>query len=407
MILADREVNGVQRKLLLHAPKNGLFYVLDRTDGSLLSAEKFAHVNWTTGVDPKTGRPRIDHEAVDYSKEPKLVYPSVAGAHNWNAMAFSPRTGLVYLPTVESGVLLYDISGQAGYRPGLFNAGAGVVFSGYIDALKDGLPPMLKAALTPKRLLKDHPDLRMRAYLQAWDPINQRQVWKSAEMGWWDHGGALATAGGLVLQGSATGMLNVFDASSGKLLKSIETGSSIMAAPMMYEVDRVTYVAVMAAWGGGGWGVYHPDTAAYRYGNAGRMLAFKLGGGAVPIPAPLPPVEPIPEPPRQKIDKATIARGGLLFGGNCAICHSNQDRGGAPDLRRMSPQTHASFNAIVLGGLLKSGGMPAWGDVLEAGDAEAIHAYLIDLAHSAYDGQQAVLKAGRKTGEDNAVIKGY
>jgi quinohemoprotein ethanol dehydrogenase len=163
----------------------------------------------------------------------------------------------------------------------------------------------------------------------------------------------------------------------------------------------------MAAWGGGGWGAYPPDSAAHRYGNAGRILAFKLGGDAVPIPAALPPVEPLQKPPGQKSDKAMIRRGGLLFGGNCAICHSNPGRGGAPDLRRMSPQTHASFNDIVLEGLLKSGGMPAWGDVLKVDDAEAIHAYLIDLAQSAYDGQQAVLKAGGMIGEDGAVIKGY
>lgn len=388
MVLVDRQIDGVQRKLLLHAPKSGLFYVLDRATGAVVSAAKFAQANWTRGVDPASGRPLIDRDAVDYSRGPKLVFPSVAGAHSWSAMAFSPDTGLVYIPTTEAGNLMFDISGQLGYRPSLFNANVGLAFSGMLEFLKPTLPPEAQRLLANGALTSAHPDLRMYAYLQAWDPVAQKQVWRSADADWWDHGGVLATAGGLVIQGSARGVLRVFDARSGELLQTLDTGTSIMAAPAMYRVGDQDYVVVLAGWGGGGWAVPHAGDAAYERGNAGRILAFRLGGGAVPMPPPLPPDAPLPEPPRQAAPPAQIARGAALFGANCAICHPNMTRSGSADLRRMSAATHGAFDAIVLEGAKRELGMPAWGDVLTGEDSAAIHAFLIDAARSAYEAEQ-------------------
>lgn len=387
IVLVDKVLNGVRRKLLLHAPKNGLFYVLDRTNGALISAAKFASANWTTGVDPETGRPRIDAAAADYSGGgAKLVYPSVAGAHNWNPMAYSPQTGLVYLPTVEAGNILYD-AGVLGGRM-FFDTGAGIIPADLIEALRGKLPPALEAAISAAHL-QNNPGLHARAFLQAWDPIAQRQVWRTADGPSWDHAGVLANAGELVFQGSDSGKLNVFDATDGRLLKSLDIGTSIIAAPMEYEVAGVTYVAVMAGWGGAEWSVTHAESAAYRYGNAGRILAFKLGGGAVPVPPPLPPVEPIPPPPDRVGDAAAVGRGAVLFATHCSSCHSNQPRATAPDLLRMSPRAHASFEAIVLQGTLQNEDMPSWRDILTPTDTQAIHAYLIDLAARAYQQQQA------------------
>ena len=384
MILADREVNGVPRKLLLHAPKNGLFYVLDRRNGTLVSAGKFATANWTRGADPVSGRMTVDHEAADYSQRAKLVFPSVIGAHSWQPMAYSPRTGLVYLPTLEAGNVLYDSSAATGYRPSLFNANVGLMLNGFVDRQKDAMPPAVRAEYDSGRLMAGHPDRHMYAYLQAWDPLTQQPVWRSDMSDWWDHAGVLATAGGLVVQGNDRGLLRVFDADSGKLLKSINTGSAIIAAPAMYQVRGQTYIAVLTGTGGGGWAVAHPESAAYQRGNAGRILAFRLDGGAVPMPRLLPPDPPLPAPPPQHGTVAAIARGARLFGENCAICHPNMTRSASADLRRMSAGVHASFNDIVLQGLLRETGMPSWGDVLSVADTESIHAFLIDEARRAY-----------------------
>jgi quinohemoprotein ethanol dehydrogenase len=397
VVLVDRDLHGVQRKLLLQASKNGLFYVIDRTNGTLISATKFATVNWTSGVDPKSGRAAIDRAAVDYTDGPKLIFPSAVGAHAWSPMAYSPVTGLVYVPTSEAGNIMWDISRQMGYRPGLFNTNIGLIFSGFIDTLKGDAPAPVAAALKHGSLLRGSPDLRMRAFLQAWDPLAQRAVWKSPDASFADHAGVLATAGGLVMQGNAAGVLTVFDAASGRPLKTIDTGSAMLAAPMSYQVAGVCYIAVMAGYGGGGgWAVVQAESAAYRYENSGRILAFKLGGGAVPLPALLPPVEPLPAPPRQKATSAMIERGGALFGANCAVCHPNQSRTLSADLRRMSPATHAAFGEIVLRGALKSSAMPSWGDVLSGQDVDAIHAYLINVAQRAYDAERAASHKDRR-----------
>jgi quinohemoprotein ethanol dehydrogenase len=407
MLLVDREIGGVRRQLLLHAPKNGLFYVLDRANGKLISAGKFATANWTKGVDPASGKPIVDQDAANYGSHAKLVFPSVIGAHSWNPMAYSPSTALVYLPTVEMGNILYDTSGELGYRPALFNANVGLVLSGFIDILKDTLPPAVKSDISRGRLLADQPQLRMYSYLQAWDPITQKPVWRTADGDWWDHAGTLATAGDLVVQGSDRGELRFFDAVSGKLLRAIDTGSSIIAAPAMYRVGADTYIAVLAGWGGGGWAVAHPESAAYQRGNAGRILAFKLGGGAVPLPPMLPADPPLPKPPAQHADAATRARGAMLFGANCAICHPNQTRSGSADLRRMSEGIHASFNEIVLKGVKRDAGMPGWGDVLSAQDADAIHAFLIQISQQAYEAQEKSGASGRKAAADAGIVKGY
>jgi quinohemoprotein ethanol dehydrogenase len=97
----------------------------------------------------------------------------------------------------------------------------------------------------------------------------------------------------------------------------------------------------------------------------------------------------------QRGSAASIARGARLFGENCAICHPNMTRSASSDLRRMSGETHARFNEIVLQGLMRAGGMPSWGDVLTQADAEALHAYLIDLSQRAYAAQASPRTAPR------------
>jgi quinohemoprotein ethanol dehydrogenase len=170
---------------------------------------------------------------------------------------------------------------------------------------------------------------------------------------------------------------------------------------MTYQIGAVQYVAVMAGWGGGGWSIAHPESAAYRYGNSGRILAFRLDGAAPRQLPPLPPPGPIPPPPAQTGSPADIARGATLFRQDCNSCHTNMDGSSAPDLRRMAPGTHAAFNQIVLDGALKEGGMPGWSDVLTPADADAIHAWLISIARRAY----AVQTSGGAQAGSNLPLK--
>jgi quinohemoprotein ethanol dehydrogenase len=206
---------------------------------------------------------------------------------------------------------------------------------------------------------------------------------------WWDRPGVLATAGGLVFQGTGTGYFCAYDAETGKKMKEIEIGTSVIAAPMSYTVDGVQYVAVMAGWGGGGWNFPHPQSAAYQRGNEGRIIAFKLGGGPAPIPALLPPIKPIPQPPPLTASAEMVKQGATLFAAHCSSCHANAPHTLTPDLRRMSLETHDAFQKIVLGGLLENAGMPPWNGVLSPADVDAIHAYLISISWDAYKKQQA------------------
>ncbi len=145
----------------------------------------------------------------------------------------------------------------------------------------------------------------------------------------------------------------------------------------------------MAAAGGGLWYLPHPENASYRYGNQGHILVFRLDGGATPRPPPLPPIEPMPKPPPQTASAAVIARGQALFAANCATCHVNLPRSGSADLTRLTPETHAAFDQIVFGGLLKEQGMPQWSDVLTKDDVHALHAYVIQMSQDAWRARQA------------------
>jgi len=370
----------------MQAPKAGFFYILDRATGELLSADKYVPVNWATHVDLDTGRPAIDEDQVDYRDGPVFVTPSGMGGHAWNPMAFDPDNGLVYIPAIEGGAITYDPTDGHVYRPKQANSGNSTLFGDSMLANPAFQPPAVRELLTE---LQATGEADQRAVLKAFDPRTGEVRWEQEGVGFWDRAGVLATAGGLVFQGTDTGYLKAYDAATGAEVLNLEIGTSIIAAPMSYAIDGVQYIAVMAGWGGGGWFAPHDTSAVVRYGNEGRIIAFRLGGSAVPLPEPLSAVAPIPEPPEQFGTPEQIAAGGQLFGRSCSLCHANTDYGMTPDLRRMSPETHAAFNAIVLYGARRFRGMPQWDDVLNEAQADSIHAYLIDQAWQAYGAQQA------------------
>lgn len=407
MVLTDLVVDGVKRPVLLHAPKNGFLYVLDRRNGKLLRANKLVRTNWASAVDLKTGLP-VPDPAADYSQSPKIVFPAVSGARNWQPMAWHPGHGLLYASVQEMGNLMFRLSGPgAGPLPRQarrLNANAAMIFTPDLPFVLPALPPPLQEAVKALPEWADQEGLKGHAYLRAIDPLTGRVAWQAEQSGPHDRAGVLATQGDLVFSGTDGGELRVYHAKTGALLKSIQIGTSIVAAPMSYKIKGQQYVAVAAGGGGGGWGYPRATSAQYKYGNAGRILVFKLDGGPVDVP-PLRPFPPIPEAPAQAADvtPATLAMGQGLFMANCAICHSNQTGSNLADLRRMTEAKHHIFKQIVLEGVFLPLGMPRWDDVFSPDQVDAIHAYLIALQTQAHADYEQAVKEGRDPNALSAV----
>jgi len=394
LILADLPIGGTTRPVIMQANKNGFFYVLDRKTGELLSAKNFATVNWASGIDMKTGRPILTKQA-DWYGAPKSIAPSWAGAHTWPPMSYSPMTGLVYIPAIEAPAVWVDMAHNGGsvkYLNGFFT-GNNVITDDAYDAA--AMQPFYGPMPDLKSLEAGHKGKLVREMLRAWDPVRQKLVWEhetSAGIRGYD-GGALSTAGNLVFQGRGSGQLVVYAADTGKILKVVETGSHIMAAPMTYAVDGTQYVAVQAGYGGAAItvGPFPPSSAGNKYANLNRIIAFRLDGGPVPTP-PARRDDPFPKPPDTVLDPAQIKLGEIKFIEQCSRCHV-LGPSSTPDLRKLSPGLNAAFKDIVLKGASAPLGMESFADILSEADVDAIHAYLIDQDRQAYAAQEKA--AGR------------
>jgi len=364
MILADISIGGRTRKVLMQAPKNGFFYVLDRATGELISAETIAPITWATGIDKATGRP-IENPAARYGVTPVMVSPGAGGAHNWNPMAYSPLTGLVYVPVTET----YMAYAQAeAYDPA--RGGLGTSFTGF-DA--------------ERREIAEYADAHSKGWLSAWNPVTQREAWRGPveQKG---SGGVLVTAGNLVFQGTIGTTFAAYRADTGEKVWEMPVQQVPISAPIAYEVDGEQYIAVNAGWGGG---LAHVERSAYTqlFLSKPRLLVFKLGGTAMlpPLPASSMVVPELSPPPAAIGSPAQVALGERLYGENCGLCHGTAARGGVKDLRHMMPATHAAFLDIVLGGTRAASGMASFADVLSREQAEAIHHYLIARANDDWE----------------------
>lgn len=399
MVLADLKIDGRERATLLQANKNGYFYVLDRATGKPIVAKAFSYMNWSSGLD-QSFRPVLTPSA-EYHSSPKLIYPSVQGAHSWPPMAFSPRTRLAYIPSIDAPSFLVDLTR---------NPGASI---GFVDEATDGVayvvPDRDFDPATWKPIVGNLPKVPatnpktgktlVRSSIKAWDPVAGRVVWEQQTSDGYMlvDGGTLATAGDVVFAGREDGTFVAYDALSGSVLKLLNTGTPIMAAPMTYEVGGTQYVAVMAAHGGGYLGSFM-GTAAMKYVNEGRVIAFRIGGAS---DVPKPPVrfdEPFRQPPPLTASPTKVATGLELFNVWCARCHSLGVPGVTPDLSRLRDgiDNLAVFQAIVLKGAFLARGMARFDDVLSPADTEALHAYLVDQAVQAYKHQSAAASTGPK-----------
>jgi quinohemoprotein ethanol dehydrogenase len=355
----------------MQAPKNGFFYVLDRETGALISAEPYVVVNWASHIDPESGRP-VETSAADYREAPKLVVPAPQGGHNWHPMTFHPETGLVYFSARD---MAYWFVNDPTFDPG---------DRGKWALGQDGDEQI--------RLAELEPPADPVGFLLAWDPVAQREVWRSEQSGFWN-GGLLSTAGGLVFGGSADGRFRAFRASDGEVLWEVVSQTGIMAPPVSYEVDGDQFVLVAAGWGGGALaGPPVAEAIINRYHNEGRLLAFKLDGGAA-MPRNRPRDTTVPSPPRATASADELARGKSLYHRECGLCHGFAAESAlvVPDLRYLSAKRHREFDEIVLGGMLATRGMPSFANELSTDEAALIHQYVNAQAwklHEASGGHQ-------------------
>lgn len=342
MILAELEIGGQQRKVIMQAPKNGFFYVLDRRNGELISAEAFADVLWATHVDSETGRP-VEREDLLFEESLQFIKPTFFGAHNWQPMSFNPKTGLVYIPTHE---ILGAYRRDPGYRrvEGEFNVGTDFnVFSAFGPEAVSG-------------------------HLLAWDPVRQVEVWR-VPLGLPWNGGTLTTAGNLVFQGTADGRLVAYRADTGQTLWVTHTGSGVIAAPITYAIDGVQYVSVMAGWGGAFALVAGPAGLGAARGP-GVLLTWAIPD-AVPTPADF---------ESQITREGGVAKGEKLYHTWCARCHGSAGVSSSrlPDLRASQQRLGEAFIQVSLHGLADTG-MPAMKRYVDADEVAEIHRYLASL----------------------------
>jgi quinohemoprotein ethanol dehydrogenase len=358
MILADLDIDGQTRRVLMQAPKNGFFYVLDAATGELISAEPFAAVNWATGVDLETGRP-LENPAARYDRTGRAValQPGSAGAHNWHPMAFSPLTGLVYFSAADNALVYAP---DRNFDPSPLTSNLGIDLAAGMAELGpnpfEGLP--------------------MGSYALGWDPVAQRAVWRVEAPA----AGMLATAGGLVFRGHGPRLVASAAEDGRTLWESQDVQTGMIAAPISFELDGMQHIAVVAG----------RSTTHYYAPNHSRLLVFRRGASeTLPPAATFTPPEL--NPPPSVASNEVIEQGALAYQANCMICHDTPGNAGGmfrrglfPDLA-YSAALHSSelFDAIVLDGVRAENGMAGFADALGAGDSDAIRAYVIARANEA------------------------
>lgn len=353
LILADLKIEGQMRKVVIHAPKNGFFFVIDRTNGKFISADNFVPVNWATGYD-KDGRPIENPEARSPDKAFDAI-PGPFGAHNWQSMSFNPQTGLAYFPAQNVPLVLME---EKNWKKHNSNT-PGMVMS--------GLGWNLGMAVNSRA-----PESKPFGRLIAWDPVLRKQAWSQENVSPWN-GGTLSTAGGLVVQGTADARLVVYNAKSGEKLWDSPTGTGVIAAPITYEIDGKQYVTVAAGWGGI-YGLYQgpAETKA-----PGTVYTFALGG-KTPLPA-FTKYQTSSLLTGVKYDPKDVEEGMALYVTNCIFCHGvpGVDRGGnLPNLGYVDKAFIENLDKFVLNGPFTQQGMPDFTGKLTLPEIEKIKAFI-------------------------------
>ena len=363
MILAEIEINNEIRSVIMQAPKNGFFYVLDRKTGELISAEKFGHVTWATHVDMETGKP-VESEFADYQENGgSYIWPSPYGAHNWQPMSYSKKTGYIYIP-VQTIPAYFSGQKEVSYKVNRWNTG--------VNLNESRSPASWVAA-------KASLDALVYGELVAWDPIKQERAW-TVRHPKPSNGGTLSTAGDLVFQGTWDGAFAAYDALSGDQLWQYQSDSAILAGPITYELDGEQYVAVTQG-SGGVVMLTIGEEIRKNFVNQNRLLVFKRGDfnlERLTANNTMASLESVKF--EHDLDIARVKNGEYLYHNNCASCHGLDAKSNyvVPDLRYMSEETHDNFATIVLGGSLTHKGMIGFYETLSLDDVGMIHDYLRD-----------------------------
>src|SRR3982075_1128022 len=351
MILADISIDGAPRKVILHAPQNGFFFVVDPTTGNFLSAKNFVDVNWATGYDAN-GRPIEVKEARGEAAYDSI--PGPFGAHNWHPMSFNPQTGLVYLPAqnIPLNLTPEKTFTQNARAPGKFGGTTGW----NIGFVLNGEPPKAPAF---GRLL-------------AWDPVKQKEAWRAEYVAPWN-GGTLTTAGNLVFQGTADGRFIAYNATSGEKLWETPTGTGVVAAASTYMIDGKQYVSVAVGWGG----VFGIAVRATELQSPGTIYTFAVDGKA-----------PLPNFVKYqtegllagvKYDPKDVPDGTAIYVAACATCHGvpGVDKGGnVRNLGYVSTETITNLKDFVFKGPFRDQGMPDFSGKLTEADVVKIQAFI-------------------------------
>lgn len=356
--LADLEIEGIERKVLMQAPKNGFFYVIDRSNGKLISAEPYVFQTWAEKIDLATGRP-VEMPNARYQEASFFNLPSGIGAHAWMPMSYNPETGLVYIPAMVFP-LVYGHNENYEINYGRWNTGVQFLDPPPIPGLPEDLEGR-RAALVAMR----------KGTLIAWDPVKQEARW-TVDRDWPWNGGTLTTGGNLVFQGTVHGDFEAYTADKGEKLWSYQIHRGIVAGPATYEVNGEQYVAVLGGYGGS-MGVASESPFGNQKIPNGILVAFKLGGKAA-LPEFEPTPLPAPNPSDESFAQEQIDKGFKLYMTYCAVCHNGPVN---PDLRRSALLGLADpWKSVVIDGALSAGGMADFAEYMDANGAEAIRAYV-------------------------------
>ncbi len=348
MTLATLLVQGKPRRVMLHAAKNGFFYVIDRENGRLLSAEKLGKVTWAERVDLLTGRP-VETPGARYPEKNVLLWPSFQAVHHWTPQSFSPLTGLVYVPTLEMPMPFGDEGvNKKDWQPIVMTPEYAGLTTGNGDVPRDAGKSILK----------------------AWDPLAQKAIW-SIETPGISEGGTLATAGNLVIQGRADGHLHAYSADHGKDLWSFDAGVAVTGVPITYTANGRQYLTITSGPLNGPTAAFGSASARWGWESRGhprRLLTFTLDGKAWLPMSPPPSFAKAIAAPEFNVDPVKAEAGGREYV-RCLLCHGTAvvAGGNAPDLRA-SPVllSAAAFAAIVRDGTLVSRGMPGFSELSDA-----------------------------------------
>lgn len=352
MILADIKIDNKDRKVILHAPKNGFFFVIDRVSGQFISAKNFVDVNWASGYDTN-GRP-IETPIARVADRPREIIPSPFGARNWHSMSYNPQTGLVYMPVQGVPLTLMDNKDWKfnGVRPGEPHSNMGW----NLATMANVEPPTSKPF----------------GRLVAWDPVKQQAAWSKEQISPWN-GGTLTTAGNLVFQGTADGRFIAYNAATGEQLWAAPTGTGVIAAPSTYMVDGKQYVSIAVGWGG----VYGLAQRATERAGPGTVYTFAVGGKAQPPAHVAVQLGKLVE--GVKYDPAQVPAGTALYVSNCVFCHGvpGVDRGGnIPNLGYMNAAYISNLEKFVYKGPANERGMPDFTGKLNSTEVDQIKAFI-------------------------------